>query len=67
MSKTDKVKKPKFTLEFKQDAAKLVLEKGFISLFITADVRIRHWAIKPLWNLSGNFTARLPKKVSGFC
>jgi transposase len=29
MSETDKVKKPKFTLEFKQDAAKLVLEKGY--------------------------------------
>lgn len=29
MSETDKVKRPKFTLEFKQDAAKLVLEKGY--------------------------------------
>jgi len=29
MSNSDKAKKPKFTLEFKQDAAKLVLEKGY--------------------------------------
>jgi transposase len=29
MSNTDKAKKPKFTLGFKQDAAKLVLEKGY--------------------------------------
>ncbi|WP_211299312.1 hypothetical protein, partial [Methylovulum psychrotolerans] len=29
--------------------------------------RSHSWAIKRLWNLSGNFTARLPKKVSGFC
>ncbi len=29
MSNSEKAKKPKFTLEFKQDAAKLVLEKGY--------------------------------------
>jgi len=29
MSNIDKAKRPKFTLEFKQDAAKLVLEKGY--------------------------------------
>jgi transposase len=29
MSETDNAKKPKFTLAFKQDAVKLVLEKGY--------------------------------------
>jgi len=29
MSDKQKAKKPEFTLEFKQDAAKLVLEKGY--------------------------------------
>jgi hypothetical protein len=28
MSETNKPKAPKFTLEFKQDAARLVIEKG---------------------------------------
>ena len=29
MSDTNKPKQPKFTLEFKQDAARLVIEKGY--------------------------------------
>jgi len=29
MSDTNKAKQPKFTLEFKQDAARLVIEKGY--------------------------------------
>ena len=29
MSETNKPKPPKFTLEFKQDAARLVIEKGY--------------------------------------
>jgi len=34
MSDANKPKQPKFTLEFKQDAARLVIEKGYMSITI---------------------------------
>lgn len=62
---------PKFTLEFKQDAAKLVTEKGYthqqaadslgISLSARTLVEGRTQSCKPIWRQDGNL------ELSGSC
>jgi hypothetical protein len=65
MTNNIKHNRPKYSLEFKQDAAKLVLEKGY-SQQQAAD-HTQHWAINPRSNSSGDFIKTQPKQVSGFC
>ncbi len=61
MSDTNKLKQPKFTLEFKQDAARLVIEKGYTHQQAADSLGVSESALGPSGIRGPSRTSRLAR------